>query len=165
MGDRNHACRGVTVAIVFAAAIGMAPAAQGQSARDRAEARKHISLLRSKDKARAQAAARALMGMKERAIYDLVRSLGDKDGQVRSYCSLVLSKIGKPSIAPLIKRLADKNQVLRYEGAIDDNKMRDKAPDDETNYVINAVRQLIEGETVAPDQTKPYGCSVKYKRQ
>ena len=32
-----------------------------------------------------------------------------------------------------------------------------------TNYVVNAVRQIVNEATVAPDRVTPYGCSVKYK--
>ncbi len=58
----------------------------------------------------------------------------------------------------------DKEGVLRYKGAIDDNSLLNKRPDEITNYVVNAVSQLVEGETVTPDSTKPYGCTIKYTR-
>jgi len=32
------------------------------------------------------------------------------------------------------------------------------------NYVVNAVKQIKAGEKVSPSETKPYGCSVKYKK-
>ena len=57
----------------------------------------------------------------------------------------------------------DKEGILRYHGAIDNNAFGDKKLDEATNYVVNAVQQIVEGETVAPDYIKPYGCSVKYK--
>jgi peroxiredoxin len=57
----------------------------------------------------------------------------------------------------------DGKGVLRYHGAIDDNKFSNKQPPDVTNYVVNAVRQIVSDETVAPDYVAPYGCSVKYK--
>ena len=57
----------------------------------------------------------------------------------------------------------DTEGVLRYHGAIDDNQFSNKKPEDATNYVVNAVRQIVNEETVAPDHVKPYGCSVKYK--
>ena len=56
----------------------------------------------------------------------------------------------------------DKKGVLRYNGAIDDNAYGSKDVDETKNYVVNAVQQIIEGETVAPDKVKPYGCTVKY---
>ncbi len=55
----------------------------------------------------------------------------------------------------------DDKGVLRYQGAIDDAKGGKKG---EMNYVVNAVKQIKAGETVSPDTTKPYGCSVKYKK-
>ena len=58
----------------------------------------------------------------------------------------------------------DKQGILRYHGAIDDNKFADKSGDEVTNYVVNAVKQMVNGETVAPDSQKPYGCTVKYKK-
>ncbi|MCP3904935.1 MAG: redoxin domain-containing protein [Planctomycetes bacterium] len=55
----------------------------------------------------------------------------------------------------------DDKGVLRYSGAIDDDR-RGKKGRDATNYVVNTVKLIKAGETVAPDRTKPYGCSVKY---
>ncbi len=55
----------------------------------------------------------------------------------------------------------DQQGILRYHGAIDNN---DKGEASEmTNYVVNAIRQITAGETVAPDHVKPYGCLVKFK--
>ncbi len=56
----------------------------------------------------------------------------------------------------------DEDFVLRYDGAFDDNA--DGSKSSPTNYVTNTVKQIKAGETVSPDQTKPYGCSVKYKK-
>ncbi|MCH8316302.1 MAG: redoxin domain-containing protein [Planctomycetes bacterium] len=58
----------------------------------------------------------------------------------------------------------DKEGVIRYTGAIDDNRLLHKRPEEITNYVVNAVKQLVEGETLTPDSTKPYGCTIKYSR-
>ncbi len=58
----------------------------------------------------------------------------------------------------------DKEGVIRYTGAIDDNRLLYKRPDEITNYVVNAVKQLVEGETLTPNSTKPYGCTIKYTR-
>jgi len=57
----------------------------------------------------------------------------------------------------------DKKGILRYHGALDSAQDRPK-PDEPVNYVVNAVQQLVGGETVAPYYMKPYGCSVKYKK-
>lgn len=56
----------------------------------------------------------------------------------------------------------DKNGVLAYAGAIDDGG---PGKPGKTNYVENAVNQLIKGETVTPSHTKAYGCNVKYAKQ
>lgn len=58
----------------------------------------------------------------------------------------------------------DKKGILRYHGAIDDNRFANKPADEVTTYVVNAVKQLVAEETVTPDYVKPYGCTVKYKR-
>ncbi|MHC4414976.1 MAG: redoxin domain-containing protein [Planctomycetota bacterium] len=58
----------------------------------------------------------------------------------------------------------DKEGVLRYHGAIDDNQFGNKPAEKVTNYAVNAVRQIVGGETVAPDFVKPYGCTVKIAR-
>ncbi|MFN5496431.1 MAG: redoxin family protein [bacterium] len=55
----------------------------------------------------------------------------------------------------------DANGKLVYQGAIDNN---DGRGDGKMNYVVNAVTQLKKGESVSPSETKPYGCSVKYKK-
>ncbi|MBL9147484.1 MAG: redoxin domain-containing protein [Phycisphaerae bacterium] len=54
----------------------------------------------------------------------------------------------------------DASGVLRYEGAIDDGNPGKKGTN---NYVVNAIKQIKAGETVSPEQTRAYGCSVKYK--
>ena len=60
----------------------------------------------------------------------------------------------------------DTKGVLRYSGALDNNAKGDKSGADLTNYALSAVKQIKAGETVSPDYTQPYGCSVKYaKRQ
>lgn len=55
----------------------------------------------------------------------------------------------------------DDKGVLRYSGAIDDGNPGNKGS---MNYAVNAVKQIKAGETVAPESTRPYGCSVKYKK-
>lgn len=56
----------------------------------------------------------------------------------------------------------DAEGILRYHGAIDDNPLGGKPAKDVTNYVVQAVTQITEEQTVEPDHVKPYGCSVKY---
>lgn len=55
----------------------------------------------------------------------------------------------------------DKEGKLAYSGAIDDNPRGDKK--EAKNYVLSAVKSLKEGKKVEVSETKPYGCSVKYK--
>lgn len=55
----------------------------------------------------------------------------------------------------------DQKGILRYDGAFDDDA-RGREDSGTTNYVVNAVKQIVAGETVTPDTTRPYGCSVKY---
>lgn len=57
----------------------------------------------------------------------------------------------------------DKEGILRYNGAIDDDPHGKKDAADQKNFVIEAVNAVKAGEEVAEKETKPYGCSVKYK--
>lgn len=70
-------------------------------------------------------------------------------------------KVGKSYDARTTPHLfvIDTEGVLRYSGAIDDGNPGKAGT---TNYVLQAVKQIKAGETVTPDTTKPYGCSVKY---
>lgn len=56
----------------------------------------------------------------------------------------------------------DPNGVLAYSGAIDDDPYGDKQA--KRNYVEEAVDALLIGSTPESATTKPYGCSVKYKK-
>jgi peroxiredoxin len=56
----------------------------------------------------------------------------------------------------------DGNGTLVYVGAIDDDPRG--SSDDPTNYVAAALDEVLAGEAVATAETKPYGCSVKYKK-
>jgi len=55
----------------------------------------------------------------------------------------------------------DAQGVLRYAGAVDDDPTGNAATP--TSYVGNAVAALLASGTPDPSETKPYGCSVKYK--
>jgi len=59
--------------------------------------------------------------------------------------------------------ITDGEGVLRYQGAYTNDSNPKKTDPDAMNYVLNAVTQLMAGETVSPDYEKPWGCSVKYK--
>ncbi len=54
----------------------------------------------------------------------------------------------------------DKEGVLVYAGAIDDNPHGNKK--EATNYVAKAVEASLAGAKVEVASTKPYGCGVKY---
>ena len=59
----------------------------------------------------------------------------------------------------------DNERILRYHGALSDDKWSRKSEEDRTNYVLNALKKLNAEETVAPDYVKPWGCSVKYAKK
>lgn len=52
--------------------------------------------------------------------------------------------------------------TLLYQGAIDDDPRGKK--DEPLNYVAQALDETIAGQAVSVASTKPYGCSVKYKK-
>ena len=61
--------------------------------------------------------------------------------------------------------IIDKEGVLRYNGAIDDDSSADGAKGDKAvNYVAKALDEIAKGETVTTAETKPYGCGVKYAK-
>ena len=59
----------------------------------------------------------------------------------------------------------DTTGVLRYAGALDNNEAGNKKGAELINYPLQAVRQIKASETVTPDTTQPYGCSVKYANE
>lgn len=56
----------------------------------------------------------------------------------------------------------DQKGVLAYAGAIDNKQSDDDS--NPRNYVEEAVSSLLKGSAVATTKSKPYGCSVKYKK-
>ncbi len=56
----------------------------------------------------------------------------------------------------------DGSGKLVYAGAIDDDPRG--SSDSPTNYVAAALDEVLAGEVVTTAETKPYGCSVKYKK-
>ena len=52
--------------------------------------------------------------------------------------------------------------TLLYQGAID-NDPHDDLTSGKINYVHQALDEILSGKSVSVPQTKPYGCSVKYK--
>jgi len=57
--------------------------------------------------------------------------------------------------------LFDKTANLRYHGAIDDNY--DDPTAVKVNYLRNALDAVLSGTPVEIRETKPVGCSVKWK--
>lgn len=62
--------------------------------------------------------------------------------------------------------IIDAEGVLRYQGAIDDEPYAKAGAETLAahNYVRTALAQMASGEAVAPETTRPYGCSVKYAK-
>lgn len=59
--------------------------------------------------------------------------------------------------------IIDKNGILVYQGAIDDNNSTDSADiASAKNYVVAALDEVLGGKPVSISSTRPYGCSVKY---
>lgn len=58
--------------------------------------------------------------------------------------------------------LLDKNRIVKYIGAIDDNV--DSANDVKKKYLENAIAALESGKTPSPETTKAIGCSIKAKK-
>jgi peroxiredoxin len=56
----------------------------------------------------------------------------------------------------------DGSGTLVYIGAIDDDPRG--SSNSPTNYVAAALDEVLAGEAVTTAETKPYGCSVKYKK-
>lgn len=60
--------------------------------------------------------------------------------------------------------IIDPQGVLVYQGAIDDTPSVDPADIAKSrNYVREALNQGLSGKAIETSETKPYGCSVKYK--
>ena len=59
--------------------------------------------------------------------------------------------------------VVDGEGVLRYQGGFTDDSRFSKG-DEAMNYVVNALTMMKDGETVAPDRAKRWGCSVKYAK-
>ena len=56
----------------------------------------------------------------------------------------------------------NKDGILVYAGAIDNQPDPFHDPTKALNYVSQAIDSLLAGKAVAVTETKPYGCSVKY---
>ena len=59
--------------------------------------------------------------------------------------------------------IVDTKGELAYQGAIDsDDSAKQEAIPGATNYVAQALDELLAGKPVSEPETQPYGCSVKY---
>jgi peroxiredoxin len=56
----------------------------------------------------------------------------------------------------------DKEGILVYQGAIDNEPRADSDPREARNYVREAILETLNGQDIEVAQTRPYGCSVKY---
>ena len=56
----------------------------------------------------------------------------------------------------------DQKGILRYQGAIDDDRSTNGGKHASVNYVLAALDALLAGKPVETTSTQPYGCSVKY---
>ena len=59
--------------------------------------------------------------------------------------------------------IIDAGGKLVYIGAIDDDPRGSKG-ESAVNYVAKALDEVVAGNAVTTAETKPYGCSVKYKK-
>jgi peroxiredoxin len=55
----------------------------------------------------------------------------------------------------------DKDRVIRYTGALDDNQNENKVT---KTYVKDAVNALLNGETIEVTETRAEGCGIRYER-
>jgi hypothetical protein len=62
----------------------------------------------------------------------------------------------------VLQKTAKGNEVA-YIGAIDNDQPEANA--DRTNYVQNAVNQLLKGEKPVVATTKAIGCAIKWKKE
>ena len=61
--------------------------------------------------------------------------------------------------------IVDTDGTLVYAGGIDDKPSTDKSDIPEsTNYVDEALSEILSDDEVSKSVTKPYGCSVKYAK-
>ena len=81
----------------------------------------------------------AQMGLAYPILHDPEGTVGKAYGATNTPHMFVIDKAGK----------------LAYAGAIDDQA--------DKNYVAAALDELLAGKPVSKPQTKPYGCTVKYK--
>ena len=82
-------------------------------------------------------------------LYDNTQEVAKAYGATRTPHVFVLSRNGN-------------NMIVKYTGAIDNNT--DDAAAADKKYVENAVDALIAGKTVAVQETKAIGCTIKWRK-
>jgi peroxiredoxin len=97
--------------------------------------------------------------------YDMQKNQAFHEAQALPYPVLndrtgVVGKLFEAKTTPHMY-IIDAQGQLAYQGAIDDDPQGTKGAD-ATNYVKQALDELLAGKAVSMAQTKPYGCSVKY---
>jgi thiol-disulfide isomerase/thioredoxin len=92
---------------------------------------------------------------------DAIRTRIKEKGYNFVYAYDPSGKIGKAYGASVTPQtfVLDKNRVIRYTGAIDDNQSEDRA---KTPYLKNAIDAVLAGETVEVTETMAKGCGIKY---
>ena len=91
--------------------------------------------------------------------------IADKGAKQTAYLLDGTGEIGKAYDAKTTPHMfvIDKDGVLVYDGAIDDNDSANPADAaGAKNYVTAALDALAAGKPVETSKTKPYGCGVKY---
>lgn len=58
--------------------------------------------------------------------------------------------------------IIDKNGMLVFNGAIDNDRGDEMPYASKTNYVAKALGELLAGTEISEPDPRPYGCSVKY---
>jgi hypothetical protein len=91
--------------------------------------------------------------------------LSEKKAMPTNYISDFSGAIGQAYGARTTPHMyiIDKEGNLTYQGAIDSNSSaKPETIKGATNYVSDALDELLANKKVSNNETEPYGCSVKY---
>ena len=58
--------------------------------------------------------------------------------------------------------LFNEEMILAYHGAIDDNARPSEDNPVEQEFLADAMKQMVKGETIETDETRSIGCSIKF---
>jgi thiol-disulfide isomerase/thioredoxin len=94
---------------------------------------------------------------------DAIKSRVQEKGYNFVYGYDASGKIGKAYGAVVTPQtfVLDKDRVIRYTGAVDDNQNEARA---EKTYLKNAIDAVLAGETVEVKETRPFGCGITYAK-